>query len=639
MTLSGLLAFQGARADGEREKDYGFYLLKLRQTDMQSQSDSALYFAGQLMEHSLLPDSMAINLLRIGDIYRVRNDYALARSQLALFDSLFHAYGLNDSLLLAKKIYLQAKILTTQGAFIEALPIYDSSIQIKSRLLGPDHIRLAKVYNYKGINYHYMHNYDEAMRNYQKGLEICILNDVEGIDMADIMQNMAILHTNKSEFELALEANNRSKQIREAIFPKNDARLATFYINYGRFLNLLGDMQQSLSYYEESERILLIQTDINELALGTLYINMGIIFELKRDLQKANTYYQQSILRLSNVVEEVHPLLISAKNNLGAIKLSMGDHHEAMNLFDGLRGLELNPFSRLVLLRNYAAIYTDLGNLDLAENYFSEAIDFAERAFGDNHYELANSYLSFGDFLLSRRKPSQALTYFEEARQIFVSNFGETDKETGYVLINMARCYNQLGEYVLADQLMRKVDTLFQPVVDQIIRSQAFENLAADVRIVGYPATRASLYKEWYEQDNDIEKLFESLKWIEQGMQLVDRIGMGTADESRIMLNEQVRELLDDALEISYTLFQITSDTSILDHAFELSGVARLLFYFRPYAGLTPCKPEGCLLRLQNWRVNIMSRCPFSENWFIMKSKSRGPIPKEFIFLSPVILT
>lgn len=568
------MSFTEAWAYVEDGKDEGYlyYLEQLRQTDIHAQSDTALYYAGQLLQKSLVPDSLAINLLRLGDVYRVRNAYDLAREQLHIFDSIFTGHKLNDSLLLAKRIYLQAKILTTQGAFNEALPFHDSCIQIKSRILGPNHIRLAKVYNYRGINYHYTHDYDEAMRNYQQGLAICELNGVEGVDMADIMQNMAILFTNQSEFDKAIHAINKSKNIREEILPDNSFQLATFYINYGRFLTLAGELQKSLDYYLLADQILLQHDYVDPVIFGTLYNNLGILFEVKRDLQKASLYFIESLSKLRSVHHDAHPMVLSAKINLGHVKLAQDNHQEAMELFDEIMDEDLNPFTRLILLRHYARAHRYNGDNEKAARYFEESVAFARKSLGSLHFETANALIRLAEHLLEHRNPGSALTHFEEAYEIFVSNFGKGDREAGYALINMARCYDQLGEYARADQLLQQVDTVFQPVVDQMIQSQAFENLAADVRIVGYPAARASLYKAWYAQDRDIEKLYKSLHWVEQGMSLVERIGMGTADESRLLLNEQIRELLQDALDVNFTLFQLTSDTSMLEHAFALAG-------------------------------------------------------------------
>jgi hypothetical protein len=70
-----------------------------------------------------------------------------------------------------------------------------------------------------------------------------IANNLVNIDLADLLQNKAIIYSIKGEFDSAFNAIDESRMVRESIFPPNSINLGTFYLNYGHFSNIVGDLK------------------------------------------------------------------------------------------------------------------------------------------------------------------------------------------------------------------------------------------------------------------------------------------------------------------------------------------------------------------------------------------------------------
>lgn len=551
---------------------YSYLLMQARNMEELSKTDSAVYYYEQLIKLKLSPDSIAINILRIGDLYRNISNFELANVQLLKFDSLYVSHKLSNNRLLGKRTYLQAKIFSNRGAFDDANPYFERTLNLKSSVFGASSYELAKVYNFKGINHYFQGQYEQAMRDYRMAHFLCESNNVSNVDLANALQNMAIILTIKGDFDSALLVINQSKDIREEIFTENSIQMGTFYLNFGRFISVFGDLQESLHYYLKSEKILTNLQSVDPVILGYLFINIGEVFHVKGDLEKAKLYLINSIQKLSNSLSWDHPTIVSAKTNLGQIYYLTGDYDEAKKIFLRIIDNAIDPNTKITLMLNTGNIYKMNKQYDSAFYYYNTALGYSNEMLGGDHYETARILNSMGDYYLDRGTVVIALPYFERAAHIFEQNFGPTDREVGFACINMAQSYFELGDFLKADSLYNCAKEIFEPVIGQMLHDHHTDDRIADVRIISYFTGRAKLYRSWYAQTNQDDLLYASLAMLQNGMDLVDKIGMSISDDSRILLNEGVRSMLADAMDVCYTLYELTGNVDYLGQAFTFSG-------------------------------------------------------------------
>jgi tetratricopeptide (TPR) repeat protein len=154
-------------------KLYNDYLEKASRMEGLAMPDSALYFYNKISALPLSSHILATNYLKVGDIYRTLSRFRDAELQIAKFDSLYLSLIIEDSLLIAQRDYLYGKLLSNKGEFERASPYFNKSYELKVKILGPDAPALAKVHNFKGINYYFQGKYDLAMNEYNQAHRIC----------------------------------------------------------------------------------------------------------------------------------------------------------------------------------------------------------------------------------------------------------------------------------------------------------------------------------------------------------------------------------------------------------------------------------------------------------------------------------
>ncbi len=562
------MAGKGAVSEGQYES----LMEKAAKMELLSKTDSALHYYNQIIDLPLDKAQLATTHLNIGDAYRKLSEFKSVEHHIFKFDSIYQADQLTDSLLIAKRDYLYGKLLSNKGAFDQAMPYFNNTIRLKNKLLGEQSPELARIYNFKGINLYFLGEYDLALQEYRRAHRVCIINEMYNIDLADILQNKAIIYTILGEFDSAYLAIDQSRNIRETIFSPNSLQLGTFYLNYGHFLNVIGDLNRSLQFNYKAEDIFNQQDRSDPISLGYLYINIGNILQLKGDLEKARVYFNQAIAKLGPIIGESHPTTVSAYINLGSIYVLQGEYQRAKSVYRKQKDEQIDVNFLIKLYRNLARLYDMTDQSDSSKYYFDHAIQFAKSNFGEHHYETAKSIAGLADFLMEHGNSLEAINLYEEAVSIFSHNYGKTDHEVGYTMVNLARCYHNTGQYQVADSLFSIADNIFRDEIESLLNWNQSNRHVTDIRIINYFAYRASLFLDWHEEDENTDKLQKSLELLSQGIELVEKLGLGIADESRILLNQSVRQMLADALDVCYALEEHTGEGAYIDTAFNFAG-------------------------------------------------------------------
>ncbi len=571
--------------------------------------------------------------MKIGDLYRSQNDFQAAKSVVIKLDSILEKFPDSNELQFARKKYLEAKILSNMGDFVNANSDYEKIILLVEELQGKNSPELAKIYNNKGVNHFFQSEFDQAMRDYRETTRICEANGLRNIDLADALQNMAIVLTIQGDFDSAMLVVNQSKEIREELFEPISLQLGTFYLNYGRFLSITGEIERSLEYYLKSESILKDLDYTNSYVLGVLLQNTAGILQIQGDYDKAKMYYSNGLWQIEKVLDNEHPSVITAKRNLAYVYYLSGDYTSAKNLLNVIIDVEVDPITKISMLNDIANVYDAIGNKDSASFYFTKALEFSENKLGATHYETAQSLIHAGNFYLNFKNPSLALEHYEKALKIFIKNFGPTDREVGFACINMAQSYYELGNFTKADSLYDCAEEIFEPIIGQMLNDNLSADRIADVRIMSYFTGRASLYRSWYDQTNKDELLYASLALLKNGMDLVDRIGMSITDDSRILLNEGVRSMLADVMDVCFTLYELTGDKEYVGQAFTFSGRSKAAVLLSSVRKMSALQAGGVPQHVTEEERNLNERISSLRKLIFDEQQSAEPDHNRISFL------
>ena len=148
---------------------------------------------------------------------------------------------------------------------------------------------MAKALNMQGASWFLQSNYQEAMKYYERGLNIRLeLNDKKGI--AESLRNIGVTYHDQGNTKTAVEYYNKCLEISKKI---NDTiGIAACYNNIGIAFKTQGNYKEALTNYNKSLKVWKLLNVKQEIA--TAYNYIGQLFK-KQNKEKALYYFLKSL--------------------------------------------------------------------------------------------------------------------------------------------------------------------------------------------------------------------------------------------------------------------------------------------------------------------------------------------------------
>ena len=278
-----------------------------------------------------------------------------------------------DTLITATSLKNLAMLYQSTGAYDQALPLHQRSLDIMEKKLDPDHIDLA--YSLDGLAglHQSMGAYDQALPMYLRALNI--VEKKRGSDHNDVaisLNNLAWLYQSMGAYDQALPLHMRALNIQEKNLGSEDLTVA------GSLNNLAGLYESKGSYYK------------------ALPLNV------------------RALNRWEKVLDPDHPEVASSLTNLAGVYESMGTYDKALPLY--LRAI--NAFEKklgpehpnvAISLTNLAVLYEAMEAYDQALPLYQRALDIFEKVYHPDHSYVARTLTNLAELYKSMRAYDQAL--------------------------------------------------------------------------------------------------------------------------------------------------------------------------------------------------------------------------------------
>ena len=335
-------------------KRYAFHkeLESRSQKDVHQAIGELVSQVGTIMEDS--SKTIADKIFRTHEVYQKADrwadetDYDQKLYSKLLFDyaGFLYDYGLYDEaaaiylrqITLAEALYGPSHETTAtsynnigcvykaQGDYAKALEYSGKALSIKERVLGKDHPSTATDYNNIGGVYYDKGDYAKALEYYGKALSID--EKVLGKDhpsTAIDYNNIGGVYKSQGDYAKALEYYGKALSVHEKVLGKDHPSTATSYNNIGSVYDDKGDYAKALGYYGKA-------LSIDEKVLGKDhpttaidYSNIGGVYYSQGDYAKALEYLEKALAIFNSKLGSEHPNTKSVRNNMEAIKASMGE--------------------------------------------------------------------------------------------------------------------------------------------------------------------------------------------------------------------------------------------------------------------------------------------------------------------------
>lgn len=282
---------------------------------------------------------LATTLANIASVYHRQGSYKQALKIYERASDLFvDAYGgfcqhpkqasLYDMMGLAYRQY---------GTFDKALKYYQDSLTILKETLPSNHPNLAQCYNNVDLVIDDQGDSDSAFEYFQIALGIIKQSECHSPILAGIYGNLAVIYSNRHQYDLALQYHERSINLYREIYAENHPDLAARYTNLGVTLTKQRKFDEAANIFDKARTIFENQ-DINTFPLdyprcATCYSNMSDLYCEKDDFNRAFELLTEALHIRQAYFSPDHPLIATHVHNLGTIRYKQGYYYRAFGFF------------------------------------------------------------------------------------------------------------------------------------------------------------------------------------------------------------------------------------------------------------------------------------------------------------------
>ena len=412
-----------------------------------------------------------IAIARTGGTFRVEVSPAEKNSPIGNYEIKLSALRIptddEQSLVKAQRLMEKASNLRKGGKYDDALALTEQALNLRERVLGPDHTDVAHTLHLLAVIYDDKSDYDKAEPLNVRAL--AIREKVLGLEHPDVAQslfNLAWIYKVRQQFVKAESTYLRVLAIQEKALGPYHSSVATTLNDMAVLYNQTGKYDLSI---QVNQRVLAIR----EKALGPeddgvakALNNLARAYERKGDYDQAEICLKRAVTIWEKAFGPEHPDVAFGLDGLGKIYFFKGDYASAEPLFE--RALSIREKSLGgehvevgTSLNNLAVLYRQKGDYARAESLMKRDLAITEKRLGSDHPFVAPTLSNLASIYVIRGEYSKAETLFRRALSIYEKALGDGHQDVGWTLTLLAQLYlarnaendNQLAESFFARSL------------------------------------------------------------------------------------------------------------------------------------------------------------------------------------------
>jgi tetratricopeptide (TPR) repeat protein/MinD-like ATPase involved in chromosome partitioning or flagellar assembly len=298
-----------------------------------------------------------------------------------------------------------AELNKTLGQLAKSEPLYERALAIREKVLGPEHPDVAESLNN-------LAELNKALGQYAKseslyGRALAIWEGALGPEHPNVatgLNNMARLYAAQGQYEKAEPLDERALAIREKVLSPEHPEVA-------QSLSNLAAQYYSQQRYAKAESFNERALAIREKALGpehpdvaTSLNNLAGLYDAKTQYAKAEPLYRRALAIWEKALGPEHSDVAMSLNNLAKLYDNQGQHAKAQPLYERALAIwegALDPEHPNVArsLNNLARLYVAQGQYARAEPLYRQALAIREKALEPDHPDVAISLENYASLL------------------------------------------------------------------------------------------------------------------------------------------------------------------------------------------------------------------------------------------------
>jgi CHAT domain-containing protein/Tfp pilus assembly protein PilF len=408
----------------------------------------------------------------------------------------------------SRKLYKKAIDLSSTGKFDEALPYFEGALEIRERILGPDHADVIQAINALATIHYYKGEYSKAEPLFQRALAIREKSlGPEHLDVAQSLNNLANLYLALGDYAKTEPLYRRALAIKEkSLGPEHPDvagslnNLANLYSrmgdyakaeplyqralaawekslgpehpNFARSLDGLASLYMNLMDYAKAEPLYRRALAVREKSLGPENLtvaanlsNLAVLYITMGDYAKAEPLHQRALAIREKLLAPGHPDVAASLNNLARLYYVKGDYAKAEPLYQRAlaiqeKALGLDHPDVAKPLNNLASLYRDQGDYVKAESLYQRALAVREKALGPEHPLVASCICYLAVLYRDKGEYAKAEPFFQRALAIMEKAMGPEHSYVAEVLNEMAVLYAAKGDFAQAITIQSRANSV-----------------------------------------------------------------------------------------------------------------------------------------------------------------------------------
>lgn len=362
----------------------------------------------------------------------------------------------------ATELNAQGESLREAGRYEEARAAHLEALTIRQALLAPDHLDIAQSLNNLALLYFAIGDMSAALPALQRAKNI--YEKHYGADhevMATVFNNLAVFKQVAGKLDEAQRLHEQALRVRLQ-------RLGEDHVDTAESQANLADVLVSLGRHAEAIPLLVRALEIREKAYGADHVvtanslnNLAFAYYLQARYADALPLFQRAAAIHEQTLGLRHETTGTTLGNLARLYKALGRHADALPLFR--RSVEiyesaLGPehVTTAAGLSNLASAYETLGRFDAALPLHRRALAIAEKAYGAEHASTAAALNNLALLHVAMAQYGAALPLYQRALHIYEKSFGGDHETVARTLSNLAELYRIMGRYADASGYLKK---------------------------------------------------------------------------------------------------------------------------------------------------------------------------------------
>jgi len=354
--------------------------------------------------------SFLLNLFRVADPTRTTSGAITARQILDRGAQTVRTELAGQPLVQARLMETLGRVYDSVGLYDQALPLLDSALTTRRKLLGADHV-----------------------------------------DVASSLAACSTLWFHKGEFAKGKPMLEEALRIREKLLGPDDPEVAATLHNLGNMYFGLGNYAEAERYAARALAIREKKLPPNDDDLASTVNTLGGIAYRKGDLAKARQLWERTLSMRESTLPADHPLLAQTLNNLALLRNETGDAAGARPLLERVLAIQettlgLKHADLAFSLNNLGDVLMASHDYTAARERYQRAVDTLE-ATSPTHPELGRFLNGLGRAFLETGQVAKARSAFQRSLDLYEKTLGKNHSEAAGSMVGLAMCDEKEKRY------------------------------------------------------------------------------------------------------------------------------------------------------------------------------------------------